>query len=280
MRILTVFSLIIFSFGAISYGALLLIYLRQRWEGSIPADSPVMVGVTLLGTVWFLLNLVVVAVELTHQPSVWKFYGLMMSVALLFPPLVMDIYLSPEEPYLRRRIIWRGTVRVTYAVSWGLAVLGVPFVLTETLSMPPSERLRVMMVTLFVLFIIAMTFVFLTLSRSGRKHAKPEHRGKRRWHLLLTGIGFLVFVTVLLSMVVELPYMGFLGVFSRSLPLYFTFVATYYENRFEFFDIFIKLGAFFLLSLLLLSAFYSALFHFMEGLFPEWSRPWVYAVIT
>jgi signal transduction histidine kinase len=49
----------------------------------------------------------------------------------------------------------------------------------------------------------------------------------------------------------------YLGMVSRCLPLCFFFVGTYYENRFTFFDIFVKRGTFFFFVIIFLVAYFT-----------------------
>jgi two-component sensor histidine kinase len=70
----------------------------------------------------------------------------------------------------------------------------------------------------------------------------------------------------------------YLGLVSRSLPLCFFFVGTYYENRFAFFDIFVKRGSFFFLAIVFLVAYFAWLPALIETARLQPIAHWVFAL--
>jgi signal transduction histidine kinase len=65
-----------------------------------------------------------------------------------------------------------------------------------------------------------------------------------------------------------------LGILSRSLPLCFFFVGTYYYDRFVYFDVFIKRGTYFFLLLLFLPAYFAFVTPLLERSQMGWLKPW------
>jgi anti-sigma regulatory factor (Ser/Thr protein kinase) len=65
---------------------------------------------------------------------------------------------------------------------------------------------------------------------------------------------------------------------ARSLPLAFLFVSTYFENRFEFFDLFVKRGLSLFVTIGLLVLSFAAMLPILRRYDTSWSAPWVYAI--
>ena len=61
-------------------------------------------------------------------------------------------------------------------------------------------------------------------------------------------------------------------------PLLFLSATTYYENRFEFYDLVVKRGAMLLATLVALGAFFALALPWLDGLPRDGARPWLFAL--
>jgi two-component sensor histidine kinase len=61
-------------------------------------------------------------------------------------------------------------------------------------------------------------------------------------------------------------------------PLLFLSATTYYENRFEFYDLLVKRGAMLLATLVALGAFFAVALPLLDGLPHDAARPWLFAL--
>ncbi|HUU33219.1 MAG TPA: histidine kinase, partial [Vicinamibacterales bacterium] len=61
-------------------------------------------------------------------------------------------------------------------------------------------------------------------------------------------------------------------------PLLFLSATTYYENRFEFYDLLVKRGAMLLAALMALGAFFALALPWLDGLPHDGARPWLFAL--
>ena len=73
-------------------------------------------------------------------------------------------------------------------------------------------------------------------------------------------------------------FLNYLGILSRSLPLCFFFVGTYYHDRFAFFDVFIKRGTYFFLLLLSLLAYFAFVDPLLDRSEVGRLKPWILAL--
>jgi len=73
-------------------------------------------------------------------------------------------------------------------------------------------------------------------------------------------------------------FSGFVEIVARSLPLVFVFVGTYYENRFQFFDLFVKRGAGFVISIVVLTIWLALMLPVLRPVVSMWAAPWIVAI--
>ena len=64
----------------------------------------------------------------------------------------------------------------------------------------------------------------------------------------------------------------------KSMPLLFMFVGTYFENRFVFFDMFVKRGVSLLATVGILTTWFAMTRPLLQRLDTSWAAPWIYAV--
>jgi len=119
-------------------------------------------------------------------------------------------------------------------------------------------------------------------SRTAPEDAKAR---QARWSIVaLFGAMAVMFVlmlwitTVTDTAATSMAVAGFLlQVAVKSLPLAFVFVSTYFENRFEFFDLFVKRGAAFLIAISVLTIWFALIIPVLRPLQDTWAAPWIYA---
>ncbi|MDA2938322.1 histidine kinase [Acidobacteria bacterium AH-259-A15] len=294
LSILITGSLLIFTFGAISFTALFLLWARQHWK----SDSPAMQygcgrssskdldylngGMLFLCALWFYLN-AAVDLYLARGNAPWQLLVMVPMSAFLFPPLLMHmIYQGKKADLSSLSPIWGITIATTYLISFAaisVNLLGLLFRLV-----PKSLMMRTG-ILIPVLFIGTAVFSAVLLSRSPKKKEKPQERRGRKWTLALWGVIAVLCVYALFS---DWSFFSLLSVLLRAAPLYFLFVCSYYYDRFGFFDVFIKRGIFFFVTLILLVAFFSVVTPWLDRanwpnantiIDPRWLKPILFGVL-
>ena len=204
-------------------------------------------------------------------------------LALLFPPLLFNIYYLEARPHLRSHRPWTWIQTFLYVVSLGLAVAGgVAFVLFPQVL--EFGFVMFLLLSMCVLFTIAGVSGALVVSRLPTKKGKMT-RLARRMNVMLLLAMVLMFSVVIISFFAELGSVASelsirISLLSRGMPLIFLFVNSYYESRFEFFDVFIKRATLFFLILIGLVGFFAFVFPKLTAVVGEsWLRPWVFALI-
>ncbi len=270
-------SLAVFTFGAVSFAGLVYLWLQARKRKGETNALDVANGVMLLlCVVWFLVNIFV-----EFSPSSEN-QALLLPIALLFPPLIFNVfYLQASNHPLSARF-WRGVLGFLYVGGIGSAslVLGVVFGWVDDL---PVSTPILFMTTLGTLFAISGVASAVVISRSSSSGRKPDSTEVRRINIgLLIGMSLVVGIAILAGLsgsVLAQRVSELLSVISRSMPLIFLFVNSYYENRFEFFDVFVKRATLFFILLAGLVGFLSLLFAVLdEPAFDPWLRPWVFSL--
>ena len=100
----------------------------------------------------------------------------------------------------------------------------------------------------------------------------------RRTWLVLFSLLFLMGLPIIFTNVGWIPMTELLRLGIQSLPLLFLFAGTYFDNRFEFFDLFVKRGMAFLITLVFLTAYFAAVPPRLARLPLAWASPWVHAL--
>lgn len=268
-------SLAVFTFGAVSFAGLLYLWIQARKRKGGTNALDVANGVMLfLCVVWFLVN-ILVEFSPEHQ---W----VLLAIALLFPPLIFNIFYleATNHPFTRR--FWRGFLVALYACSIGGTGLVLAVGLGWVRHLPVSIPLlfMTMLGVLFALSGIASAAVIARSSPSSRKQRSSEVR--RVNIALLVGMILVVAAGILVGSSGSSRFQSvaeLFGVISRSMPLIFLFVNSYYENRFDFFDVFVKRATLFYVLLAGLVIFFPLLFAFADRVeFDTQLRPWIYAL--
>jgi signal transduction histidine kinase len=279
MQILMLVFLVVYTFGAVAFAALSLLCVKQCGRGGWEQADRVHFVMEVLCTVWFVMNLSITLKELYGTGAVWWAYALVMGVAAIFPPLMSHAFYCEEAAFLPRTSFWAWWLRGGY----GLAAVLIVGALLALLGVPRTSLATIFQLLsafLFASFLAAVLFAQLVRRRSARRIKTPEERRYHRWNVTLLIITVLLFVLVSISVGSAQSFGQVVGLFSRALPLCFMFVGTYYRNRFEFFDVFVKQGTFFLVTLVSLTLFFALVTPNLDSYRLGWGRPWVYAVIV
>lgn len=304
MTALGILALLVYTFGAFAYGAVLLLALQEfgarGWAGQQrapkasgrdrgAAEAQLVGGSMLaLGFAWFVINVVVAILDLGRGAQHSFVQLLSAYLAFLYPPLIMHVTLAehladPSPDAVRPSAGWRRALWMAYVL-----ILAIPVWATLALAgLVPAAGWMVNVVFgvgLPVSFIAASLYS-VALSRTyGRAAVTSRERLGDRAMRMMFGITVLVFILLLviafaaftndarpgaiLGRIVELT--------AKSLPLAFLFVGAYFESRYEFFDVLVKRGLSVLVTIGALWAFFS--FRILSDV-NDAAMPWVYAVM-
>lgn len=265
-----------FIFGAVSFGGLFFLWVKSS-RGSLREGLFVVNGVMLFLCVgWFALNVVLeFSGSLANQS--WLF-----AVAFLFPPLISHMFYLESTKESGPRSGAKVLIGVLYVLSFS-ASSAVTYLLivhgVENEEILPLVSL--LMGLMFALFVVSGGLSSYFLSRyapAGVKKAGLSQQRRTNIVLLLSMV--MVFVIVVIAgtgQMVELANM--LTVLSRSLPLFFLFFNTYYEARFDFYDVFVKRATYFFIVLAVLYGYFSLIQKPLASLRVESSlAPWLFAM--
>ena len=303
MDALRLFALLIYTFGAFAYGAMLLMWVRElgrlgwgaraaRGEASREADA-VNGALLVVSFAWFVVNVAQLLVGLTPRQQVWQVDVAGILLAFAFPPLIMHVTWAEVAPLPPGRSqAWRLALWPAYAFC--AIVPASLFVTAFVADDGRTERFAAQLATvaLSLAFIVAAIYSIALVSRaeagacSARDVRETRENRQARWSLFgLFGAMALLFLLMLWASALtgfgSRPRVtgGFLlEVAAKSLPLVFVFVSTYFENRFEFFDLFVKRGAAFLLAIGILTIWAAIALPFLRPLLDTWAGPWIAAV--
>ena len=267
----------VFTFGAVSFAGLLILWLRENRERASSAID-VVNGLMLAACVlWFIINIVV---ELSRDSSAQI---LLLAVAFIFPPLMTHLFYLTARESMENTGPWRiAVVGVYVAGHISAALLFATFyqliVWTDRIPWP-----LVFMILLSLQFVAAGVISILALTYGAKGRVKQARREARRVNLAMLLGTVLMFLIVILGALTSGEFFervgSVLSLVSRSLPLLFLFVNSYYESRFSFFDVFVKKATLFFILLAGLLAYFEIAMVFVEGVDLEsWLRPWIYSL--
>jgi two-component sensor histidine kinase len=277
---LAVGSLMVFTFGAVSFAAIFVLWLREdrtRPRRELDWIEGIILG---LSTLWFLVNIgIELAVMITARQSEALHAPLLM-LALFYPPLIMHQFYLEQERFIPPHRKWRIPIHAVYAIS---AALLVPASLLLAGVVPSRTGLLAitLQAAMFGLLVVVLIYSALLYSRSRRRTGSGE-RKLRFWNMLLIALTLGLFCSTIGTVLVRSDlwqlhqaFFKYLSILSRSLPLCFFFVGTYYHDRFVFFDVFIKRGTYFFLLLLFLLGYFAFVIPLLERSQIGRLKPWV-----
>jgi anti-sigma regulatory factor (Ser/Thr protein kinase) len=297
MNVVRLLALLVFTFGAFAYGAMLALWIREvgrGWTGTTGSRSrrgeAELIGGALLGVsfAWFFANLVLTLWELGPLNPGGTAYLLVFWLALAFPPLIMHVtYLEVMSSRRRAQLeppgaAWRLLLWGMYAAAHGIAIAVVQAYLAPTVA--TGGFIPVLAdYSIGAAFIIAAVYSLSLMSSKRPPRQTTRERQSRRWILRLFGLMVPLFALLVVLSTLDgsraMPVLAaLLDVTARSLPLMFIFVGTYYESRFEFFDIFVKRGLSLLITIGLLTLAFAVALPLLRPLGNSWAAPWIYAV--
>ena len=279
--------LLVYVLGAFAYGSALTLALRQSrsvWSAARncgPAAAQLdPASVTLFGwsALWFVVLAAGQFIDMVAGSSSLGWHDVMVFVLVYgFPPLIM--HTMYKEAHVAE---WTGAAR-----AWGGRVLAAAYV-------GAAAFLGLTMAIVAGLVTVARPDAFIGLSIGGmfavagiyssvvmnRNPRRPDGREGANLRRVLNGL-FIGLATLNL-----LPaFTGDGGLSFQSIgrimsvaPLLFLSATTYYENRFEFYDLLVKRGAMLLATLLTLAAYFAVALPLLDGLPQGPTRPWLFAL--
>lgn len=290
MNWLTLLAIVVYAFGAYAFASVTLYALWdpawRSWSKRIPEPGCLEGAGTanymlmLVSLVWFIV-LLLLQLDLIIPSGFRELYRLLFTaIGLTFPPLIMHTTFNESYNKESHGPTWRWKLgyRAVYAmVGVALAYL---FALTFDLVDLSWRFTNIFFMLVFSIgFGVAAIYSALTIWVR-RRYTPPEANAPRETPMLAL-YGFMFFVVI--GMVLFTPDgpngLSLLQLVGTSLPLMFIFVGVYQENRFEFFDLFVKRGATMLLTVGLLFVWLWAISAVVEPVARPETRPWIYAIL-
>jgi len=263
--------LTIFMLGAVCFAGLLILWFKSDW---CRRDTTYLLQgfMLMLCVIWFVFNIVV------EFYSNGRMIGWLFVIAMIFPPLIAHLYYLEVADMIGRKSRWEifiGLIYVTsFSVSLWIAIMAAGYLGTG----PVDNGINLMMI-LSALFILTGIFCAGFFSQVP-KSRKREKLAWRRSSLNLLVAMIAIFALIIAANLGWIPNMsGFLATLSRSMPLFFLFVNTYYEARFEFFDVFVKRATLFFLALVFVRLYFEIAPGYIDRLdVDKGTRSWIYSL--
>ena len=260
-QLLYLISLITFTFGALTFSVLTVLYWRERRLGLSPRGDPIFPAFTVLCAAAFLANILLRFAGEDSPAASPLSVALDLATASL-PPLLLHLIYREEELGLAARRLWRWLLALFYASSLAAAALS-----------HLSDRWADWTDTVPALRLGVLGVAGLAIEAASRRKRETVERRRRQWYAVL----LCVTVLVAAANLAQAPPVW------RLLPDYlvlaFFCVTLYYKERLVFFDLLIKRGAFFAVCLIGLTAFFAAVPGIWQKLPSDWSRPWFIALL-
>jgi signal transduction histidine kinase len=297
MKSLGLLALLVYTFGALTYGSILVLWVREMgrlgWaartgregacEGGPHREVDGVNGALLVVTfLWFCGNVIEVLYTFGRDRSVWLQVGLAL-LAYAFPPIIMHLTLAESQRERRLPRAWHAALLPAYLLCVAVPIVGLAVMAEWPDTAAAVVAGRVMTAGLSVAFVGAAAYSAMLVARYGDVR-DARQVASRRW--LLRMFGFMSVLFVLMFFLnsgrgpdVSRYLAGALEISAKSLPLIFMFVGTYYENRFQFFDLLVKRGAALLITLGGLTLWFAGVLPPLSRSFDrQWAAPWLYAV--
>jgi signal transduction histidine kinase len=240
------------AFNAITFTLLSFLWLhdyrkrRTHWGGFL------YLYIVVTCAVLFLANLIdQFSWALVYHPVPYLVYAQIVTNAFI-PPLMFHFFYRNEKEYLPGRSGWKVALIADYACGAIFVALA--------LHMPgPSRNFltdRSALMAYRLLMVIAATGSGSALWTSQRPDTDLLYRNQRRSLTILCAVWTFIYLFATAG--------GWGGVIAMMLPLCFGYFVTYYVERFTFFDVLIKKGAFTFFSLLLLMLYFQIVPPFLQ----------------
>jgi two-component system LytT family sensor kinase len=279
--------LLVYVLGAFAYGSALLLSLRQarpvwsphRHHGTAirPRLDRASIAMFAWSAVWFVVLALDQFDEFVNGPRRNALDLAQLFLVYGFPPLIVHtMYLEAHVPaWTGRAKTWATAVcRGMYAVT-PLAA-GVALALVFGWVQVPRAG-AIIGGSLAFLFTTAGLYSAVVMNRSPRQAVTQAHRQMRR---VLNGL-FAVLISMNLLLMFtsssSAPFAAINKLMSVT-PLLFLSATTFYENRFEFYDLLVKRGALLAAAVVLLGGVFALALPWLDGLPAGPSRPWIFAL--
>lgn len=280
--------LLMFVLGAFAYGSAFTLSLRQAAPVWAPNRTGERSGAARLelgsivifgwSAVWFVVLTLDQFNELATGPSRRSVLDLVQLFLVFgFPPLIMQT--MHQEANVSS---WAGPARrwadLALRAGYGLAasVLLLALALIVDLVWLPNANT---LIGGLIAGLFAMSGVYSAVVMNRNPRA-PATRDSWRLRRVLNGLFLVLTLMNLLPVFVSDASLSFgsLGKLMSVTPLLFLSATTYYENRFEFYDLLVKRAAMLLATLAALVAFYVVALPFLDALPDDGARPWLFAL--
>ncbi len=281
--------LLVYVLGAFAYGSALVLSLRQaspvwaphRHHGSTirPRLDRASFAMFLWSAVWFVVLALDQFDEFVSGPRRNVLDLAQLLLVFGFPPLIVHtMYLEGHVPeWTGRARTWATRVLTGMYIASAVAVVGAMALVFGLVRVPGAGGW--IGGALATLFTTAAVYSAVVMNRNPRAVATPAHRQMRR----VLNILFVVLVSMNLLLVFTGGATASFALINRVMsvtPLLFLSATTFYENRFEFYDLVVKRGALLLAGVLLLGGAFAVLLPWLDGLPHGASRPWLFALTT
>lgn len=261
MNAIRLTALLVYAFGAYAYGTVLFLSLRAAWRPH--ADAPdsteawdgSLLTMMVVSTAWFIVNLVLLLTDMIPGArDAWLRLALLW-LALLFPPLIVHMALNDRARRHADRIstVARVALIGMYAAHLGLASW-LTLAFAGAVEVESRTAGRIASAGMSAGFIAAALIAIALADRRPRPADRARSIGRSEIVLywLMVAIFLLLFAAAEMNSF-GAAFEALMALVARSLPLTFMFVITYSENRFEFFDLFVKRGLSMLVALVVLA---------------------------
>ena len=287
MNFLPIASLLVYSFGIYAFGALTWYQIigATRRESCLPRASSSRLtqalGTTLMIVcfAWFVVKLLMTLTELIHGWSSWLAFAQVL-LLFLFPPLIIHMgHSEARDNGLAPSGILGQFHRVVWPVSQ-LCSFGLLLSFWGWIEVFPERWLSpILGLSIAALFVVTAIHGVRLAQATRRSRETPLERSSRRWTIALFSLLVLMLVPMVITNMRGAGWGELFQFVGGSMPLAFIFSGLYHENRFEFFDLFIKRGMALFLTIVLLTLYLALVLPRLDGLELGWARPWVHAVV-
>ena len=275
MRLLPLVSLLVYTFGAITFAELAVYWVRSHWRTRIDAAAATSGALALVFPVWFVVNVASVLADLAHGSPYYLLATVLLFQSSLFAPLLMQSTYLEHRQLIPSKAAWRAAL----IASWAAAMASMATIVAVRFS-PSTDLVIGLFVTLCALFIGAAIFNLLIVGRAGRGRITPDARKHHVADIVLW---------VLTATLIGIGLSGGPGTWMpdgsaifqlllRSTPIFFVLAGTYFERRITFFDLFVKRGALVLAGLTLLTLYFAIVAPVIERFPIRGAIVWLHAI--
>ena len=280
--------LLVYTLGAFAYGSALTLSMRQaqpiwtnrlRRAGESGRLDSASVTLFAWSATWFVVLGLDQFLDVVSTTPRRGWLDLIQLVLVFgFPPLIMHTMYQEAQvdawPAGPART-WAGRVLAGgYAIAASCVVLalGIVFRVWQV----PSADVWIG-VAIAGTFTLSGTYSSMVMARKPRRSTTTEGQRLRQvLNGLFVVLALMNFVPAFLS-TGSVSFSTF-GKLMSVTPLLFLSATTYYENRFEFYDLLVKRGAMLLATLAALGVYYAIALPILDGLPADGTRPWLYAL--